>query len=760
MNTTACKRILLDKNWMFCAGEARRWETVPHMLCYDMTKAGYQLGVMDIFLNQNKWQEVPLPHDWNTAEPSDLEGGICNNGYKKRGVGWYFLRFNAPDFTDDQSVLLEFEGIMGDSLVYINGARAMRNHSGYNGFYEDVTAYLVPNAENTLAVRVDTSTWEGWWYEGAGIYRPVILHVRPAVHFKHLSPFACPVLKDGEWFVDLSAIAENSSESLLSCCAEARLMDNDGNIIAIGDMGRASVSALGETELKGCLKAENIRLWDIDEPNLYWVEFLLKDENGNIMESQRVRCGFRDIQWTADRGMLLNGRPVPVNGICCHQDHVGVGIAVSKSIVRYRIQRLKEMGCNAYRCAHHMPWEYLLEACDELGMLVMDENRHFNTMDETLRQVDDMVLRGRNHPSVFMYCLFNEEYWQDERRGYLIARSLARRVRALDTSRPTTAAMNGGVLTEKNASDVTDVAGMNYFIKDFGNFAKRCPGKPLVGTENGPIFCTRGEPDHDPERRVFGGYGDRTSPSGELMDETMDAAENAPHVAGVFMWGGFDYRGEPFPYTWPSVFSHWGFTDMCGFRKDSSYLLESYYSTSPVLYVTPHWNLPEGKIVRVCAFSNAERVELFLNGRSLGEKAVDHRRVEWEVPFEAGELKAIGHMADGSEITFVRKTSGPAASIKTEIVQDPSDNVVMINVALKDKDGLDVFTDDREINIHVENGVIVGIGNGDPNAALLPDIGDTLPTFHGLCQIIIHKDGAAKVCLSSEGLPECTLEIK
>lgn len=748
----------LNRGWQFCPGEAKRYRTVTHEVCYDMTKAGHELGEMDVFLGENQWQAVDLPHDWCAQMPADPEG-IANNGYKKRGVGWYYLRFQAPAFGDEESALLEFEGVMGDCLVYVNGARALRNHSGYNGFYADVAAYLKPGEENTLAVYVDARAWEGWWYEGAGIYRPVALTVRAPLRFRHLSAFAAPALREGRWQVDLSATLENGAESKRAYRARALLLDGAGGQIAACDLGAGRVAALGEADLKGCLEPGPVALWSPDAPNLYTVALELCDERGETVDQQRLRCGFREIAFTSDRGMLLNGVPLRVNGICCHQDHAGVGVAVSKSIVRYRIQKLKEMGCNAYRCAHHMPWTYLLEVCDEAGMLVMDENRHFNAMEETLLQVDDMVLRARNHPCVFLYSLFNEEYWQSERRGYLIARALARRVRRLDATRPVTAAMNGGVLTEKNAADATDVAGMNYFIDDYMNFARRCPGKPLVGTENGPIFATRGECRTDAARQVYDGYGDHTSPFGQLLEDSIEAAEAAPHAAGLFMWGGFDYRGEPYPFTWPSAFSHWGFCDVCGLRKDTSYLLQSYYGSEPVAHLLPHWNHEAGEAVRVCAFTNAETAALFLNGRPLGELKVARRRAEWMVPFEPGQLRVVARMADGQTIADSVRTAGAPAALALHQASPAGADCAIVDIRLVDGQGTTVPLDDRIVEIQVEGGHLLGAGNGDPNAAALPDCASRLPTFHGQCQVLLRPEGRCRLVLRVEGLPDAELWI-
>lgn len=406
--------------------------------------------------------------------------------------------------------------------------------------------------------------------------------------------------------------------------------------------------------------------------------------------------------------------------------HVGVGIAVTRSLLRYRVAKLKAMGCNAYRCAHNCPSRELLEICDDLGMMVMAENRHYRSSEEVMRQLDELTLLSRNHPSVFLYSLFNEEPWQTESRGRRIAARMLRRVRMHDDTRAVTAAMNGGVLTRRNASDVLDAAGMNYFIDDYMTYARRRPGHPMVGTENGPLYATRGIYKDDPKAQVYDSYGLTTAPFGQRQ-ETMEAVEAAPHVASLFVWGGFDYRGEPQPFEWPSVFSHWGLMDNCGFEKDTFYMLKSYYSdpNQRMVHLLPHWNWSEGERVRVCAMTNCDSAKLFLNGREVGEGKAARNRVEWQIPFEPGALRVEAY-GDGEMLADEVRTAGLAAAL--EVVDAASAEEYdssIINVRLMDENGVPVpgRDADRLVRFEVKRGEIIGAGNGDPNG-IQPNITD------------------------------------
>lgn len=732
----------LDNGWRFHLGEPKRWDRLDHQVCYDMTKAGSEVGDMRVFLEENEWQEVSMPHDWCTALASD-PAAMPSNGFKPRTVGWYYLSFDVPAYEEDAQLLLEFEGVMGESRVYVNGTYAMCNQSGYTGFFADVSDLVQPG-ENHLVLYVDNRRWEGWWYEGAGIYRPVRLLVLPGVHIAHLSPFA-HAEKEGEaWMVQLSATIANSTGTTAERTVCLRILDAEGRVMGHSEQ-KIHVDAHGEASWQDRLPVPSPALWTPEEPCLYQVRMELQ-EDGKTTQTQELPLGFRQITWTTDRGMLLNGVPTRVKGICCHQDHAGVGIAVPGALDRYRVGQLKRMGCNALRCAHNAVSESLLSACDELGMLVMAENRRFNSSEEALHELDSLVLRARNHPSVFLYSLFNEEPWQAEQRGFRIARRMLRRVRRLDDTRAVTAAMNGGVLTERNASDVLDVAGMNYFIDDYMKYAERCPDRAMIGTENGPIYATRGVYKTDEAAQVYDSYGQIHAPFGQALEDTMEKAAQAPHVAGIFMWGGFDYRGEPQPHEWPSVFSHWGFHDNCGFPKDTAYLLGSYYLEQPMVHLLPHWNWQQGEQVRVCAFTNCEAVSLWLNGRELGTRQAVRNRAEWTVPFEPGELTVTARQGETAVADSVRTAGSPAALVLEDVTPKGRRDACILNLDLVDAHGTHVPEGTYEVQFQVENAVILGVGNGDPNGTQ-KDCASSTPTFKGRCQLIVKPTGAGAISI-------------
>lgn len=745
----------LESDWKFCLGDVKRWTRVDHRICYGTTKAGQEVGDMEIFLKENPWIAVGVPHDWSTGELCRPDAHP-SNGFKPRGIAWYYKEFDLPEYEEDACAILEFEGVMGESVVYVNGVLAMRSESGYTAFHADVSDYLLPGQKNMIVVSVDNSRWEGWWYEGAGIYRPVQLIIKPSVHFSHRKIFVRPWLESGWWSVRVISDVENTWNEAGRAEVVSRILDASGACVA--EMHAECAAEAYETaQCAQETTLDNPEQWSLDRPYLYTLENQLMVE-GVCVEKQTIPFGLRHIEWT-DHGMFLNGIKTPVRGICCHQDHVGVGIAVDKSLTRYRIAKLKAMGCNAYRCAHHCPSEYLLQVCDELGMLVMAENRHFRSSDEVMAQLDALTLLSRNHPSVFLYSLFNEEPLQAEERGRRIAQRMLRRVRKYDDTRAVTAAMNGGVLTKANASDVLDVAGMNYFIDDYMTYAVRRPGHPMVGTENGPLYATRGIYKDDPKAQQYDSYGLTTAFFGQTLQDTMEAVYAAPHVAGLFVWGGFDYRGEPQPFEWPSVFSHWGLTDNCGFEKDTFYMLKSYYSNDDqlMLHLLPHWNWEEGKEVRVCAMTNCQEMQLFVNGKPLEKKQVVRNRAEWIVPFEAGVIRA---EAITGEIKLMDEVHTAGAVHHMELVDAAPQqdfDASILNIRLMDEKDIPVpgQANDREISIEVEKGELIGTGNGDPNG-IQPDVTNVIATFCGRCQFIVRPDAKGEVCVTihSQGLPD------
>lgn len=719
--------ISLCGEWDFLPGEATLFSTAAnHNVCYGMTKAGGWLGIDDTFANTNAWRRVTVPHDWSAELPSD-PGASPSGGYKRRGVAWYKKTFFLPEAGHSRAIL-EFEGIMSESTVYINGTLAGRSFSGYTGFFCDISDMVVWGQQNTVAVRANADRVEGWWYEGAGIYRPVRLHLLPETHFEPQGIFVHSQHTDAGWYAKIQA--------KLHCTIPSTL------IVSIRDKSDAELHRCKqeivpqEAPQTLCLELplQNPPLWSTDAPNLLTCQISL--ENAAEADRQRLHFGVRDLQWSADRGLILNGAETPIRGICCHQDHAGVGVAVPRAVTEYRVRLLKEMGCNAYRCAHHCPSQDLLDACDRQGMLVMVENRHFSTAEEVLRQVDSMVLYSRNHPCVFLYSAFNEEFWARESRGARMTRTLARRIRALDPTRAITGAihMDGSSLTPENASDAMDITGINYSLADYAPAHARIPTHPILGTENSPTYATRGVYADNPEAHVFSAYGSSAFGPHNALKETMAAVARAPYVAGCFVWCGFDYRGEPAPYEWPSVRSHWGFADSCGFFKDTAYLLKSYYAQSPVLHLLPHWNHAPGESVRVCVFTNLPKVTLFLNGVSLGERDIQNCRGEWTVPFAPGVLQAEGIAATGATLRDTVRTSGVAS--KLHIVREGDSDTAIIHLEAQDAQGTFVPDFSHTVCFQTENCEILGTGNGNPNG-LEADKASEIPCFHGRAQVLL-----------------------
>jgi len=694
--------------WFFHLGETKRFGKIDHNAYYLACKAGGAMGNIEIFKSENEWASVHVPHDWLTYIAPD-ENEAPAGGYKKRGSAWYYTSVSLDTF---ESATLVFDGVLGVCEVYVNGTLAIRNFSGYNRFSCDVSSYLT-SGENIIAVHVNAEVWEGWWYEGAGIYRSVKLVLKPSLHFSTDDIFVRGIEINGAWYI--AADFETSGNGRII----STLTDAEGTLI---------------DTFVGCHVMKSVecpKLWSPKKPYLYTFEAKLYDGE-TLCDTFRCEVGFRKIEWRSEHGMFLNGEKTRIKGICCHQDHAGVGAATSKTLTEYRLKKLKALGINAYRCAHHAPSEELLSTCDRLGILVMVENRHFNISPDTMAQIDALVKLSRNHPCVFLYSLFNEELWQSEERGLKIAKKLRERILLLDTTRAVTAAMNGGVLERRNASEVLDVIGINYFIEDYESCHKKAPDKAIIGTENCPTFATRGVYREDSEKQVWSSYADKWADTfSESLDRTMKAYFDHSFNAGCFVWSGFDYRGEPQPYEWPSVTSHWGIMDLCGFEKDTAYHLAGYYKDELFVHLLPHWNHKEHDKVRICAFTNALGVDLYQNGRHMGYAKAVNCRAEWIIGYDEGSIEVIVH--DGQkEARDKRWTAGDFGKIQFDVTE--GEEMRIIDLTATDVKGHPIpdFCDEFE----VVEGTVLGIGNGNPNSHHL-DTSRKLEFFNSRAQVIV-----------------------
>jgi beta-galactosidase len=766
------ERLSLDRGWLFHLGDISFPVIKGQGPSYENAKAGHAWGAAAPDGDDSDWRTLDVPHDWAVEGPFDPEANL-SQGYRQRGIGWYRRYFQLDKSDHGKHLELQFDGVATHCTVWVNGILAHRNWCGYNSFHVDITPFAkYGNDVNTIAVRVDANPMEGWWYEGAGIYRHTWLVKREAVHVATDGLWANPVRQeDGTWAVPVEAAVYSCDKSPASLEVEAVLLDPSGNVVAMAN-APLTVEPLKEAVARLPLTVESPQLWSVDEPTLYEVRAEVK-RDGVVVDRLATRCGFRTIRFDADRGFFLNDEPLKLKGVCNHQDHAGVGVAVPDSLWEFRIRRLKEMGANAYRCAHHPPAAEFLDACDRLGMLVIDENRNFNTTPEYMRMLEWLVRRDRNHPSVFLWSVFNEEPMQGTVQGYEMVRRMSTAVKRLDPTRPVTAAQSNSMMNRFNASLAADVAGFNYQHEAYDAYHAANPEKPIISSEDTSAVMTRGEWSTDRQRAVLSSYDTEFQPWGTTHRNAWRMIAERPFVAGTFVWTGFDYHGEPQPLEWPATGSSFGCLDLCGFPKSAYYLRQAQWiDDRPVLQLMPHWNWSgkDGEPIQVVAATNLDAVELYLNGRSLGEKPVDkYEMVSWSVPYEAGKLEAIGKRAGQEVARSAVETTGPPVALqllpdRTSLAGDGRDTQP-ITVQAVDAQGRPVPDANLMVKFALAGpGSIIGLGNGDPTCHE-PEKGDSRSLFNGLAQVVIQTEpqssGALTLRATADGLAksEVTIEV-
>jgi len=771
------EKLSLDRGWLFHWGDVPFPVVSGHQTSYLNAKAGAATGAAAPIYDDTDWRELNLPHDWASEAPFDPKANLAQ-GYRPRGIGWYrrYLQLDPAD--RGKHLELQFDGISTHCTVWINGTLVHRNWCGYTSFTIDLPPLARFGEEfNTIAIRVDADAQEGWWYEGAGIYRHTWLTKRSPVHIATDGVFAQPTRSaqkplfpwQSEWKIPVEVTLHNSGEQTEKVQVEAALLDADGRIIEKTSIDCETLP-LKDTIVTLSMSPRNPKLWSVDTPYLYQVRTILRQSGKNVDEETHS-CGFRTLRFDSNTGFYLNDQPLKIHGVCNHQDHAGVGVAMPDSMWDFRLRLLKEMGVNAVRCSHHPPAAEFLESCDRLGMLVMDEARNFNVSPEYIRQLEWMIRRDRNHPSVFLWSVFNEEPFQGTEEGYEMTRRMVAAVKRLDTTRPVTAAMSGGFFNPINVSAAVDVMGFNYHQQDYDAFHKQHPTLPILSSEDTSCFITRGEYRNDKEKQT-GDSGDTyAAPWGATHRNAWRGIATRPFIAGGFVWTGFDYHGEPTPFAWPSTSSSFGILDLCGFPKSAFYIHQAQWRNDlPVLELIPHWNWPgmENQPIRVMALSNAERVELFLNGKSLGEKAVDpYEMVEWQVPYQPGALEAVGKKR-GQEVSR-KKVETTGSPVSLELIPDRSgiagdgEDALPITVRVLDDKNRPVPTAMLPVTFTLRGPAdIIGLGNGDPRCHE-PEKGNQRSLFNGLAQVIVQtqagSSGPLVLRAESKGVQSAELNI-
>ncbi|MYN39888.1 DUF4982 domain-containing protein [Duganella sp. FT109W] len=749
VNAATRERLSLDRSWLFHQGDVVESAIAGHGDSYSNAKAGNATGAAGNEYDDSDWRHLDLPHDWAVEGPFDPKANIAQ-GYRPRGIGWYrrYLRVDPAD--RGKHFELQFDAIATHATIWVNGNVVNRNWSGYNATYIDITPFLrYGDAMNTIAIRVDADAMEGWWYEGAGMYRHSWLVKRNPVHVVTDGVHATPrLVKDKQWSIPVEVTLNNSGKAASDVIVEVTLYDAAGRQVA-QRTAPARVGVLANSTVQLPITVNNPAIWTLEKTNLYRVTTRVL-QAGKAQDEVSLNTGFRTIRFDAAQGFFLNGVHVKLQGVCIHQDHAGVGVAVPDSVWEYRLRRLKELGVNAIRFSHNAPAAEVLDMVDRMGFVVMDENRNFNTSEDYMKQLEWMVKRDRHHPSVVLWSVFNEEPVQATEVGYEMARRMSAAVKALDDTRPVTAAMNGGFLTELNVSHAVDVVGANYQVPDYDRYHKAYPNKPFTSSEDTSAFMTRGEYKTVKEKNLIASYDDDAAPWGNTHRDAWEAIDKRPFVAGGFVWTGFDYRGEPTPNEWPSVSSVFGIMDLNGFPKTAYYIHQvQWIKDKPLIHIAPHWNWKQGDKVRVMVMANVERIQLLLNGRALGEQKVDpYRMNNFDVAFEPGKLEAIGYRGGKEVVRTAVETTG--APVSLELVPDRAQlngdgrDALPVTVRALDAQGRAVPLADNEVTFAVTGGGrSIGHGNGDPNSHE-DEKGATRRLFNGLAQLIVQTNYDAK----------------
>jgi beta-galactosidase len=773
------ERLLLDFGWRFHLGDACDMAQ-DFNFRGDFGKTGdFGRPVSTLVFDDNDWKTVDLPHDWAIELPFQNDPELWGKGfyplgrrYPSTSVGWYRRIFELPGSDAGKRITLEFDGVYRDAIVILNGFYIGRNIPGYVPFSFDVTDFASLGARNVLVVRVDATQSEGATVAddtvGAGIYRHVWLVKTNQVHVKKWGTFVRARVHPAKATVLIRTEVENHAKGAQSTRVTSTILDPAGKAAGKAATLPASIAEGKEHAYEQQVDVRAPALWSLEERNLY--KLVTEVEAGGVVTDRyETTFGIRTCAFDAEKGFFLNGKSLKLKGTCNHQDHAGVGSALPDAVQYYRIRKLQEMGCNALRTTHNPPTPELLNAADELGMLVFDETRMMSSNPEGLRQFEILVRRDRNHPSVFMWSMGNEEGVAGTEHGLLILTAMKAVAYRHDGSRPVSTAPPGGENMGKFGFAVCDVQGYNYADPEAEAFHNANPKVPVMGTEQISAVATRGIYVMDPQHGYVGSYDPYTTTGRASCEGWWRFCNARPWLAGGFIWTGFDYRGEPSPNGWPNISSQYGVIDTCGFPKDSFFYFQSWWTPKPVLHLFPHWNWPglEGQEIAVWVYSNLDRVELFLNGKSLGAKDMKKdSHLAWNVKYAPGTIQAWGYKGGQHVMTAKRETTGPAAKLAMmadrEEISANGEDVAMVAVEVQDAQGRVVPVADNEVAFRISGpGKLIGVGNGDPTSHE-SDIGNSRKAFSGLCMAIVQSAktaGSIIVVGSSPGLTSASATI-
>lgn len=785
------EHILLDEDWRFAFGNASSPEKDfgcgTEYFNY-LTKAAsiHNTGPYSDKFDDSDWKRVDLPHDWVVDLPFDSLASH-SHGYKTVGyrypetsVGWYRKTFVVPAEDLGRHITLRFDGIFRDARIWVNGFYVGHEPSGYATQVYDITDYLNYGGDNLVCVRADATLEEGWFYEGAGIYRHVWLDKTEPLH---VAPFGTFVYSELEAPFDSAVLVvetkvENSGLTPAGCTLHHTLLDAGGQEVARCETSLASLLPKATGVAQASMDVSSPKLWSVDTPYLYTVRTEVYQE-GKLVDTYLTTTGIRHIAFHPDRGFLLNGQPLKLKGVNMHQDHAGVGTGMPDALQTYRLRQLKKFGCNAYRSSHNPMTPEMLDACDREGILVIEENRLTGINQEHIGLLRRMIQRDRNHPCIILWSVGNEEWgieWKES--GTRIAATMREYCHRFDPTRLMTVASSSGPAILIPA----DVAGYNYILQNpVEQHRKDYPQRCAFGSEETSGCGTRGVYFTDAATGRMMAHNRR--PNGR--DSLLNCIERGwqfyaarPYLAGLFYWTGFDYRGEPNPMKYPATGSQFGILDYCGFPKDEACYLKSWWTDEPVLHILPHWNLPDehiGDSIDIFVYSNCDEVELTVNGRRLGRKPMPaNGHLSWRAVYRPGKVKAVGYKAGKRVLTEQVETAGAASRmvLSADCLAPHADGrgLSVVSITLQDKQKRFVPVACPLLTVTVSGPVrILGVGNGDPAWRDVERPADRdartfqVRAFNGLAQVLLQSKageaGEAVLTVSGEGLQPATLVL-
>ncbi|TNJ46574.1 DUF4982 domain-containing protein [Tamlana fucoidanivorans] len=787
-----------NKDWLFKKGALSNGETTD--------------------LDDSAWRKLNLPHDWAIEGPFSNTYNARTGGLPVHGEAWYRKHFSVNPLEKGKRISIEFDGAMNNAKVWLNGHYIGERPYGYIGFELDLTEHIKFGEDNLIAVQLTPQDLAARWYSGAGIYRNVRLKINNPVHIPQYGTYVTtPEVSKEKALINIKTKVVSFDSKTSKAVLKTSIHDENGLIVAENNQ---DITLSSEVDTEVLLTVNNPNLWDITTPVLYQAKSMVYIDN-QLVDTYITHFGIRSIAFDKDKGFMLNENQVELNGVCMHHDQGPLGAAINYRAKERQMQIMKSMGVNALRTSHNPPSPEMLEVCDKLGILVIVEafdewkmgkvpngyNQYFDQWHET--DLRDMIKRDRNHPSVIMWSIGNEILEQGKKDGWKIAKQLNDICHDEDPTRPTTVGFNYFPAPfENHLAEHVDIVGMNYWPEQYNSILENNPDMIVYGSETSSQTSSRGvyhlpiafkeqhETNHVSSYDVTVG-----PPWAYAPDIEFDAQAKEPRSLGEFIWTGFDYLGEPTPYggrdnstngywndDWPSRSSYFAPVDLCGFPKDRYYLYQSQWTSKPMVHVLPHWNWEgkEGQDIPVFAYTNAEEVELFVNGASYGKKVKgkdvteipaeyhDYKkgwykskyRLSWQVPYQPGSIKVVAYTDNKIVATKEIKTADKPAKLtliadRTEIQADGTD-LSFVTVKIEDENGNLCPLASNLVNFSIDGeATLAAVGNGD-QTSLASFQANERKAFNGLCMLIIkstENSGIVKITASSEGLQPSTVNI-